>query len=33
LESLGFLSVFKAAIIVGVPEDNNDREVRISFSK
>jgi len=34
LESLGFLSVFKACHqIVSVPEDNNDREVRISFSK
>jgi len=34
LESLGFLSVFKAYHqIVSVPEDNDDREVRISFSK
>ena len=34
LESLGFLSVFKAYHqIVSVPKDNNDREVRISFSK
>jgi len=34
LESLGFLSVFKAyGQIVSVPEDNDDREVRISFSK
>jgi hypothetical protein len=32
--SLGFLSVFKAYHqIVSVPEDNDDREVRISFSK
>jgi len=32
--SLGFLSVFKAYHqIVRVPEDNDDREVRISFSK
>jgi hypothetical protein len=34
LESRGFLSVFKACHrIVGVPEDNDDREVRISFGK
>jgi hypothetical protein len=33
LESLGFLSVFKAYQIVSVPEDNDDRKVRISFSK
>jgi hypothetical protein len=34
LESLGFLSVFKACHrIVSVPEDDDDREVRISFSK
>ena len=34
LESLGFLSVFQACHqIVSVPEDNDDREVRISFSK
>jgi len=34
LESLGFLSAFKACHqIVSVPEDNADREVRISFSK
>jgi hypothetical protein len=33
-ESLGFLSVFKAYHqIVSVPEDNDGREVRISFSK
>jgi hypothetical protein len=34
LEWLGFLSVFKACHqIVSLPEDNDDREVRISFSK
>jgi len=34
LESIGFLSVFKAYHQIGsVPEDNDDREVRISFSK
>ena len=34
LESLGFLSAFKTYHqIVSVPEDNDDREVRISFSK
>jgi len=34
LESLGFLPVFEAYHqIVSVPEDNDDREVRISFSK
>ena len=34
LEALGFLSVFKAYHQIGsVPEDNDDREVRISFSK
>ena len=34
LESLGFLSVFKAYHqIVSVPEDIDDREVRISFQQ
>ena len=34
LEPLGFLSVFKACHqIVSLPEDDDDREVRISFSK
>jgi hypothetical protein len=34
LEPLGFLSVFKACHrIVSVPEDNDNREVRISFGK